>query len=118
MRVGQEQPDRGPDRPAHATREIDEARGEHAQADALENAGDAVVLSVEGEKPDEIQTEAQRDQDGGPQDGLTRRSRREAPEARRSPKESAIDTPTRKRKNGKFVSVYVQPCHSAWRSCG
>jgi hypothetical protein len=39
-----------------------------------------------------------------------------APLSRRRPNENAIETPTMKRKKGKIVSVYVQPCHSAWRN--
>ena len=116
--VREQEPGRRPGRPAGAGREVDQPGDEHAEADALENAGDAVVLALEREEPGEVEQEPQGHEDGGSQDGLARELAPRRAAARRSPKERAMDTPTRKRKNGKIVSVYVQPCHSAWRRGG
>ena len=104
---------------AGAGREIDRAGEEDAEGDALEHAGDAEVLPLKGEEAGDVEKEA-RGRRGAAERITVLRSRAstEAPAVRRPPSESAIETPTVKRKNGKIVSVYVQPCQAACSSGG
>ena len=88
-------------------------------ADALEHSRNPQMLAVKDEEGRTFQRESEPEDDRGargPSGG--RAPARQPPCARRRAKEKAMETPTMKRKNGKIVSVEVQPCHSAWRSGG
>ena len=102
--VHEQQPDGSPRGSAHAAHEIDQPGGRDAETDPLQNARDAVVLAVECEKSDRFRARPRATRMAA-RKWFAREHLREAPVARRSPKESAMDTPTRKRKKGKMVSV-------------